>query len=69
MNLFYEASITVKSKHQQRQVQVNCRPIFLMNTDAKILNKILSNKFNSTFKGLYITTKCDLFLECKDGST
>lgn len=37
-----------------------------MSIDAKILNKILQNKSNNTFKGSYTIIKRDLFQGCKD---
>ena len=47
----------------------NYRQISLINTDAKILNKISANQFNEILKGSYTTIKWDLFQGCKDGST
>ena len=47
---FYEATITVISKPDKDMKKENYRPISLMNIDAKILNKILSNRIQEHIK-------------------
>lgn len=39
-----------------------------MNMDAKILNKILANQYNSTLKESFTMIKLDLFVGYKGGS-
>jgi hypothetical protein len=44
-NLFYEASITLIPKpDKDTHIKENNRPIFSMNINAKILNKIMANQ-------------------------
>jgi hypothetical protein len=50
-NSFYEATITVIPKpHKDPTKKENLRPISLINIDAKILNKILTNRFQEDIK-------------------
>ena len=43
-NLFYKASITLITKPDDTTKKGNYRPIFLINLDANILNKISTNQ-------------------------
>ena len=68
-NSFYEASITlIPNPDKDPTKKENYRPISLMNTDTKILNKILIGS-NSTLRRLFTMTKWDLCLGCKVGTT
>jgi hypothetical protein len=50
-NSFYEATITLTHKPQKDPTKIeNCRPISLMNIDAKILNKVLANQIQKHIK-------------------
>ena len=52
-NSFYEATITLITKPDKDNTKKeNCRPVSLMNIDAKIFNKILPNRIQQHIKKL-----------------
>jgi hypothetical protein len=55
---FYEASITlISSPDKDRTKKENYQPISLMDLDAKVLNKKMSNRIQSLSKRSCIMTK------------
>ena len=50
---FYEAAITLIPQPDKDIIKKNYRPISLMNTDSKILNRILANQIQQHIEGSY----------------
>ena len=68
-NSFYEASITLIPKpDKDTNRKENYRPVFLMNVDAKILNKKLTSQIRQYSKKSFTGIEWDLFPGCKGGS-
>ena len=65
---FCEASIPLIPKTDRDPTKKeNDRPMFLMNMDAKILNKILANPIRQCMKEFFTMIKWDSFLGCRAG--
>ena len=68
-NLFYEATITLIPKPDNDNTnKENYRPISLMNTDEKILNKILANRIQQHIKKLIQHDPVGFIAGSKDSS-
>ena len=68
-NSFYEATITLIPKPDKDNTKKeSCRPISLMNIDAKIINKILTKRIQQHIKKFKHHNQLGLFQGCKDSS-
>ena len=68
-NSFYEATITPIPKPDKDDAKIeNCRPISLMDIDAKILNKILSNRIQQHIKRIIHHEQVGFIPGCKNSS-
>jgi hypothetical protein len=69
-NSFYKASVILIPKpDKDTSKKENCRPVFLMNINAKILNKIMQTESNNISKRSFTTTKSASSQGCRCGST
>ena len=67
-NSFYEATTTLIPNQTKTTHTQNCRPISLMNIEAKVLNKILAIIIQQHIKMLIHPGILGLLQECKDSS-
>lgn len=65
-NTFYRANVILIPKTDNdiiKKKKENYRPISLISTDAKTLNKTLPNQYQQHIKRLYTMNKWDISLE------
>jgi hypothetical protein len=69
-NLFYITSITLIPKPEKdTSKKKNYRPISLMNTDAKLFNKIMANRIQQHIRKIIYHDQVSSIQGCRDGST